>query len=921
MYYVKVNFKLITKNYNRKDEIELGILTKIINQSLPNNMVFLFDMNSIRSDNLMSTNNISPNNPVSSEINGYIAIKPDMYTITDNTEISNSIDMNIIRDYFIKRRKSRDTLYHHRNHMYLSKFEIDLDDNKLTVAIPITDIQNNRTEVYLYPKLIFNSATQVTLSEFMKCARNVTKIHIVNNAKYDYSSDMKLECARPYFRTAADSISSNISIQPWYLMTLSSVVELCGESKKPILTMLMDQFAFNPYLNNLICNYHTSNFLLCYNHNFDDNYFINRYHLDKKVLKEVSGPMERAHKPIFNIFKFYASTLKEVKDIVSYVTDSSSLVPSKSVNVISVLDILMAIRTISESPAIADSKEEIFDVLEKYFNKIKSYLQGSMTIIRIPALNEEMMTPGYYIDTKIRDSNSSENYNSTNSLEHNSVGTVTVKKNAYLCNSRRRLYRNLELDPEVFDNSCFMKLFESNNVSILSFVTEYNYEGTDYENISRFINFTRDKTKESLMKLFDSCFNLFLNMLSKYSPIFIWYEDIIPYYNNFLLPDSKHNAIPLCENNPFITRAKIKDLVLTVLTELDEKYYDINAYNIMTFCESKKTINFLFNYIKLNQISYGSLLGSKLLIIRSFNKFKELGSIEAWEKEASKILRELKKSLKNNANSAIGENGVKEKLKESFMNCNTSDNKINNIDSLIGLKTVKDMIKKYTAFIAMNKYKEEHGINTNNNFSKHMCFLGNPGTCKTTVANILAYELYKIGIIRSPYVRVVSRAELVEKYVGWTAKHVNEIIDDMVSNGGILFIDEAYSLIDNMDKSGNNSYGLEAINTLVKRMDENSVRDNLVIIFAGYPEDMHKFLKTNSGLPSRISTVIEFPNYTKDELIQIAKKIAKDMHIKLSDGFVEELEKSINKYINRKDFGNGRFIRSVLEKIYNETIL
>lgn len=231
------------------------------------------------------------------------------------------------------------------------------------------------------------------------------------------------------------------------------------------------------------------------------------------------------------------------------------------------------------------------------------------------------------------------------------------------------------------------------------------------------------------------------------------------------------------------------------------------------------------------------------------------------------------------------------------------------LDKMIGLDGIKKQVKQFRSFIEMNKVKEKKGLKPFP-ISKHMVFMGNPGTAKTTIAQKLGKLLHAAGLIPNSDVKQVSRDDLVGKYVGWTARLVKEAIEE--AKGGILFVDEAYSLI--AGEGGTNSYGQEAINTFVNYMDKTDVRDSTLIIFAGYKEEMKQFIDSNPGLKSRIGFQFDFPDYTTDELIEIAKVQAEAVEYKLSDQYIEKLRNEIDKCKGAKDFGNGRFVRSIFEK-------
>lgn len=233
---------------------------------------------------------------------------------------------------------------------------------------------------------------------------------------------------------------------------------------------------------------------------------------------------------------------------------------------------------------------------------------------------------------------------------------------------------------------------------------------------------------------------------------------------------------------------------------------------------------------------------------------------------------------------------------------------VNSLDEMIGLTTVKQQIKDFASFMTLNELKKKRELEVVS-LSRHMIFTGNPGTAKTTVAMLLAHILYENHTIARDNVVIVGRDQLVGKYVGWTAKNVEKYISE--AKGGILFVDEAYSLVDNV---GSNSYGKEAIDTFVRYMDDKQIRDTTIIIFAGYKKEMLEFCESNPGMRSRIGFIIDFPDYTTDELIDIAKLQAKNKGLILSNGFLDEFRKTIEVYKKEKSFGNGRFVRSILEK-------
>lgn len=228
------------------------------------------------------------------------------------------------------------------------------------------------------------------------------------------------------------------------------------------------------------------------------------------------------------------------------------------------------------------------------------------------------------------------------------------------------------------------------------------------------------------------------------------------------------------------------------------------------------------------------------------------------------------------------------------------------LNRMIGLSSVKEMAKKVIATFKVQRKRQKLGMNKMS-FSRHMLFTGNPGTAKTTVARLLAQIFAKEGITPSPTFVECGRSDLVAKYVGHTAVNVKKMFEK--AKGGVLFIDEAYSLVD----SHRGSFGDEAINTIVQEMENN--RDDTIVIFAGYPQPMQDFLETNEGLCSRIGFHLDFPDYSVDELQQILELMLEEREYTLSE---EAKSKSLELFeaaAKQSDFGNGRYVRNVLEQM------
>ncbi|WP_277998979.1 AAA family ATPase [Moorella sulfitireducens] len=247
----------------------------------------------------------------------------------------------------------------------------------------------------------------------------------------------------------------------------------------------------------------------------------------------------------------------------------------------------------------------------------------------------------------------------------------------------------------------------------------------------------------------------------------------------------------------------------------------------------------------------------------------------------------------------------------------SGDNEFNNrrrveavmaeLDKMVGLENVKGLIKELKAFIEIQRRRQLEGLVSSTN-TLHMIFKGNPGTGKSTVARLMGRLFKEMGVLTQGHLIEVERADLVGEYIGHTAHKAREQLKKAL--GGILFIDEAYSLA----RGGEKDFGREAIDVLVKGMED--YRDNLILILAGYKEEMDYFLETNPGLRSRFPIQLDFPDYSITELMAIARLMLAEKQYILTPGAAEELEKILRREIlfGHRYNGNARMVRNIIER-------
>ncbi|MEN6461688.1 MAG: AAA family ATPase [Syntrophomonas sp.] len=264
---------------------------------------------------------------------------------------------------------------------------------------------------------------------------------------------------------------------------------------------------------------------------------------------------------------------------------------------------------------------------------------------------------------------------------------------------------------------------------------------------------------------------------------------------------------------------------------------------------------------------------------------------------------EISKKFINEAANDEGEYATPYIAPNSFCNLDS----FKEFDNMVGLIEVKKTLAEIIAYSMIQDKRSQLHLKASP-VVLHMVFKGNPGTGKTTVARILGKVLNDVGILSKGHLVEVERADLVGEYIGHTAQKTREMMKKAV--GGIMFVDEAYSL----NQGGEKDFGREAISTIVKAMEDN--RDNLIVILAGYCQEMEAFLRSNPGLRSRFPIHINFPDYNCDELFQIALQIYLERDYELTGRCRWKLKNHLNEFVKSRHphSGNARYARNLVEK-------
>jgi len=372
-------------------------------------------------------------------------------------------------------------------------------------------------------------------------------------------------------------------------------------------------------------------------------------------------------------------------------------------------------------------------------------------------------------------------------------------------------------------------------------------------------------------------------------------------FGGFIITNSHGTA-------PLIQPSEVKDLKPGLDAVKDERYISFKIkgerqpYQIASI-ESKEDYDFLYSFLSGIPIAGTTELDRMIVPDDALSDDPSTGDFPSGDltsgdtnKGESNLIK-LEQAEADNS----GPKSTKKNAEES--------DPFKALEELVGIAEVKEQIRSLSNLIKVQQMRKKQGMQTVQ-VSLHSVFTGAPGTGKTTVARLYAGILKELGILKKGHLVEVDRTELVAGYLGQTAMKTEGIINKAMD--GVLFIDEAYSLA---PQNSEDSYGEEAINVLLKRMEDD--RDRFVVIVAGYGEEMHEFIDSNPGLSSRFARYIEFPNYSDADLLEIFKRICAKNDYYLSDGMDDALRQHFTLVLSSADrkFGNARYARNLFEKL------
>lgn len=537
-------------------------------------------------------------------------------------------------------------------------------------------------------------------------------------------------------------------------------------------------------------------------------------------------------------------------------------------------------------------KEELFDKNNESFYEIDGVTRLSTfeldntpaldELIGVSSVKEDLLLMDRYIDNILNKFGRLEQFKfpyylfNTAIVGENGTGKLTIAKNIFKLFCQKGIFKKDELF--IIDKDIYLKNYRLDDVL------------SKLERGVIYIKDIQDMLTCSSLSLYKESIDTVTETIWMYREKFI-----------FIFSDTEDNINRLLQNEFFKRKVKI--------------FINIPRINECDCFKIANKIALEYGYLidrNAEEIFYEIIRREKENLT-----FKNIHSIRKTIENAisNKVIRSFKNNKNINNDNLLTEKDFIEEMSinkgaKSQKNTNNKNEEkaINQLNTLIGLDSVKNKIKEIKDYLETQNKRNQYNL-TNEKLTLHMLFTGNPGTGKTTVARILGRLLYEMGLLRSDNVVEVTREHLVGKYVGHTSIKTSKLIDKAL--GGVLFIDEAYSLYN----ESQHDFGYEAVTTLVKRMEDD--RGNFVTILAGYPNDMQKMINMNPGLKDRIQFSIHFPDYTAKEMLMVFKKFCSDNEYKLTDRAEQRLFMLFNKINDNKgqNFGNARFVRKCFDRI------
>lgn len=482
-------------------------------------------------------------------------------------------------------------------------------------------------------------------------------------------------------------------------------------------------------------------------------------------------------------------------------------------------------------------------------------------------------------------------------------------KNNYFCKNALALLKNGNADQAIKMAKRYMRI-SPNSIDSTVLLGYIYYLNDDNENAVSYF-------KQAVYQVPDNCDYLSMYLITC---VLTDKDDAKEAY--FKLSDRKNNLSLIACGYYFYYKCKYNEALDAAYTGLSSSEYYFEA--LMLFCLSSfASGSKMPDAVKFIESESENLLNSKIekIYIKLLYKNNQKNECKKYCKKliaknpnsdnvqfANQMVKKITDSSKPKE---LENTPVKTNTKIQNVKTDNLDEAFGKLDSLIGLNSVKQQIHKLHKKILFNKERSKIlEVEIKDDSGYHFVFSGNPGTGKTTVARLLGDIFLHIGLLSKGHLVETDRSGLVGEYQGHTAVKTKKIVEEAL--GGVLFIDEAYSLM----WGDHDDFGREAIDTLVKCVEDN--RDNLVVILAGYREEMNEFVKANIGLESRFTKYIDFPDYSEEELLEIAEDFADKQHFILSENGKRAFCERISKEKVNKKFGNARTVRNIINEAIEE---